>query len=190
MIDANLLLSAYISAYFPMAEPDEGKIYWYSPDPRAVFLLEKMKMPRSIRKLITNGYFDIKINSAFESVVRNCSKRDDSWISEEIILSYINLHHLGFAHSVEAYHNNELAGGLYGVSIGGAFFGESMFFNVSNASKAAFYSLVEIMKKRGFILLDTQFLCDHTLNLGAVEIPKEEYLSLLDKAVSMELNFA
>ncbi|MFA6570063.1 MAG: leucyl/phenylalanyl-tRNA--protein transferase, partial [Bacteroidota bacterium] len=151
MIPADLLLDAYMNAYFPMAEPSDGKLYWYKPEMRAIFKLESIKTPRSVRKLINSGYFEIQVDKNFEQVIRSCSNRADTWISQEIIESYINLYRLGWAHSVETYFNGELAGGLYGVAIGGAFFGESMFYKVSNASKVAFYALTERLRSRGYI---------------------------------------
>ncbi|MGA2298195.1 MAG: leucyl/phenylalanyl-tRNA--protein transferase [FCB group bacterium] len=189
MLDPDMLLDAYKSTYFPMAEPDTGEIFWYSPDPRAVFDLYELQPPRSLRKILNKNIFEFRINSAFVEVIEACGKREDTWISNEIIESYINLYELGFAHSVEAYYEGELAGGLYGVSIGGAFFGESMFYRVSNASKAAFFHLVARLIEREFILLDTQFLCEHTKELGAIEISKGSYMEILEQAIALPRRF-
>ena len=190
MLDSDLLLDAYKSTYFPMAEPDTGEIFWYSPDPRAVFDLYELRPSHSLKSILKKNIFEFRINSAFAEVIEACSKREDTWISKEIIESYINLHELGYAHSVEAYYDNELAGGLYGVSIGGAFFGESMFYRISNASKAAFFNLVERLKEREFILLDTQFLCEHTKELGAIEISKGSYMEILEQAIALPRRFS
>jgi leucyl/phenylalanyl-tRNA--protein transferase len=133
------LLYGYINGLFPMAEGRKGRVYWYSPDPRAIIPLDTYKPQRSLRPVLNRGEFDIRFNEAFEAVMRHCAapRGDDAntWISGEIIAAYTELHRQGFAHSVEAYYEGELAGGLYGVAIGGAFFGESMFYLRSNASK-------------------------------------------------------
>lgn len=172
-----------------MAESREGDIYWYSPDPRAIIPLNRVKRPRSLRQAIRKGGFTYSVNYCFEDVIRACSDREDTWISEDIIESFLVLHKIGYAHSVETWVDGHLGGGLYGIAIGGAFFGESMFTNVSNCSKAAFYYLTDRMKARGFILLDTQFICDHTRKLGAIEIPKAAYLRLLREALNLPCVF-
>jgi leucyl/phenylalanyl-tRNA--protein transferase len=172
-----------------MAESREGDIYWYSPDPRAIIPLERVKMPRSMRQAIRKNGFNFSIDHSFGEVIRSCADRDDTWISEDIIASFEILHRIGYAHSVETWSEGELAGGLYGIAIGGAFFGESMFTRKSNASKAAFYFLVQRMKERAMILLDTQFICDHTENLGAIEIPKQQYLRFLREALNLPCVF-
>jgi len=172
-----------------MAESREGDIYWYSPDPRAIIPLERVKLPRSMRQSIRKNGFSYSIDHAFGEVIRSCADRDDTWISEDIISSFEVLHRIGYAHSVEAWSKGELAGGLYGIAIGGAFFGESMFTRKSNASKAAFYFLVQRMKDIGMILLDTQFICDHTERLGAIEIPKKQYLRILRNALLLPCVF-
>lgn len=172
-----------------MAESKNGDIYWHSPDPRAIFNIYETKPPRSVRQIIKKGTFNITFNEKFEEIIRECSKREDTWISEVIIQSYMNMHSLGHAQSVEVWHEGSLAGGLYGVTIGGAFFGESMFSGISNASKIAFYYLVERLKKLGFILLDTQYINEHTYKLGAIEIPKSLYLKLLKQAIDLPVSF-
>lgn len=172
-----------------MADSIDGEVYWHSPDPRAVFPLYEIKTPKSVRQLLKKKQFEIKLNESFEQVVRQCAARDDSWISEEIVQSYLMLHELGYTQSVEAYRNGELVGGLYGVSIGGAFFGESMFFLESNASKVSFYSLLEILRQKGFLLLDSQYINDFTAQLGAVEIPKYLYMIFLANAISLPVSF-
>lgn len=182
---SELLLAAYQQGYFPMADEREGEIFWHSPDPRAIIPLDSAKPPRSLKQFLKKTPLEYKIDAQFKKVVVECANRKETWINDEIIQAYTELHELGFAHCVESYLNNELVGGLYGVTIGGAFFGESMFFKISNASKAAFYHLVKTMKKRGFILLDSQYINYFTESLGAIEIPKERYLKILNRAIHL-----
>lgn len=172
-----------------MAEGRFGDINWYSPDPRAIIPFERIKIPKSTRQSIKRENFTFKIDSVFEEVIFKCSERDDCWISDEIIDAYIMFHNLGFAHSIETFKDDRLVGGLYGVAIGGAFFGESMFSEISNASKSAFYYLAYHLMSRGFILLDTQFINPHTESLGAIEIPRDTYLKILNRAVNMRVSF-
>ncbi len=172
-----------------MADPKTGEIGWYSPDPRAIFPLDEFKIFRSLRLTIKKGIFDIRINTRFEDVMRGCARRNETWISEEIICSYVRLHKLGFAHSVEAWKGGRLAGGLYGVAIGGAFFGESMFSEERDASKTALVALVERMKARGFQLLDTQYVTPHLARFGAREISRNEYLKRLRAAIATDCRF-
>jgi len=191
-LSADDLIYGYMNGIFPMADSD-GALYWYSPDPRAIIPIETYKPSKSLRPVLNKSYFEIRINHDFEGVMRGCASPREgdeaTWISEEIIGAYTELHHLGFAHSVETYIENQLVGGLYGVSIGSAFFGESMFHTVSNASKVAFHYLIEILKQRGFELLDTQFINVNVRRYGAVEIPKSEYIRLLKRAVSRKARF-
>lgn len=186
IIDPDFLLYAYSTGYFPMADSRTGPIHWYSPDPRAVFILNEIKPHRTVRQLIRRKVFDIRFDYDFKKTILECANREDTWISDLIINSYINLHYCGYAHSVEAYQDDNLVGGLYGVALGGIFFGESMFSRVSNASKVAFYYLVEHLKNRNFILIDSQFINSHTANLGAIEIPRDTYLKILKVAVEMK----
>ncbi len=172
-----------------MAESKDGEIYWHSPDPRAIIPIYEIAMPRTVRQVLNRSVFTFTFNKSFEQVIRACAERNDTWISEEIIESYINLHRLGYAHSVEAWQDSVLAGGLYGVAIGRAFFGESMFSLVSASSKAAFYMLVAKLKENKFLLLDTQYINTHTQNLGAIEIPKKTYLNMLKKAIAFPSHF-
>ncbi len=185
-ITADDLLNAYINGIFPMAEPD-GTIYWYSPDPRAIIPIDTYKPSKSLRPVINKNTFEIRIDYDFEGVMRGCAgprtTEDGTWISEEIIASYSELHRIGYAHSVEAYRENRLVGGLYGVCISGAFFGESMFSLESNASKVAFHYLMLILRENGFKLLDTQFINDNVRRYGAIEIPREEYMRRLKQAL-------
>lgn len=186
------LIYAYLNGFFPMADAT-GEISWYAPDPRAIIPLADYKPSKSLRPVLNKKQFDIRINTNFRGVMEYCAKprfpEDETWISDEIIDVYSQLNTSGFAHSVEAYENDTLVGGLYGVSIGGVFFGESMFHLVSNASKVAFHYLIEILKHRGFILLDTQFINDNVLRYGAIEIPKDTYETKLKEAVSMKMTF-
>ncbi len=172
-----------------MAEPDDGKIYWHCPDPRAIFNIYKIKTPRYIKKMIERMNLKFTINKNFEFVIRSCANRKETWISNEIIEVYLDLHKMGFAHSVETWAEDKIVGGLYGVAINGAFFGESMFNFIENTSKAAFYFLVDWLKSRGFLLLDSQYINNFTRNLGAIEISKAEYLKLLGQALKLKCSF-
>lgn len=189
ILDPEFLLNAYRQGFFPMADSRQGEIHWYSPDPRAILKLDNLKVSRTLRRTIRNGIFDTRVNTSFEAVIASCSERHETWISGTIIKSYLNLHTLGFAHSVETWSEGTLAGGLYGVAIGAAFFGESMFSRKKDASKVALVSLVERLRERGFELLDTQFLTPHLATLGATEIPRSEYLWRLQKAVNSPRTF-
>ncbi len=189
LIEPPLLLAAYANGYFPMADPKTGEIGWYSPDPRTIFELETFNVPRSLRQTIRKEMFEIRINREFENVMRGCANRSETWISEDIIASYVRLHELGYAHSVETWNDGALAGGLYGVAIGGAFFGESMFSLKRDASKVALAALVDRMNKRGFVLLDTQYTTPHLAMFGAKEIARAEYLKRLEKAIGTRCTF-
>jgi len=182
MIPAELLLHAYRNAVFPMAM-ENGEIAWFSPDPRAIIPLDTFHIPHGLKRTLKKAPFEIRIDTAFETVMRACAARDETWINEVIVKSYVNLHRLGHAHSVEAWLDGKLAGGLYGVSLGGAFFGESMFHDVTDASKVALHALVTRLLARGFTMLDTQWLTPHLVTFGAIEIPRAEYLRRLGKAV-------
>lgn len=187
-----LLLSAYARGMFPMAHED-GAIYWYSPDPRAILPLDRFHVPQSLRRVIHRGRFDVRFNTAFEAVISACAAaapgREETWISHEIIDAYVRLHELGFAHSVECWLDGRLAGGLYGVSLRGLFAGESMFSRVTDASKVALYFLVQRLRERGYLLLDTQFLTEHLQRFGAVEISADSYQALLAEALSVRVTF-
>lgn len=178
MISANLLLHAYRNGVFPMAM-DDGEIAWFSPDPRTIIPLETFHVPHGLRRTLKRGLFEIRINAAFEETMLACAERSETWINSEILESYVNLHRLGSAHSVEAWLGDELAGGLYGVALGGAFFGESMFHRVTDASKVALNALVERLNSRGFRLLDTQWTTPHLQRFGAYEIPRKDYIARL-----------
>ncbi len=189
IIAPEVLLGAYASGYFPMAVGRSGDLRWYSPDPRAIFPIETFHIPRSLRQTLRKNVFSISIDSAFEEVMRNCASRDETWISEEIVQSYLRLFALGYAHSVEAWSGSTLAGGLYGVALGAAFFGESMFSRRRDASKVALANLVERLRARQFELLDTQFITPHLARFGAVEISRAEYLRRLRSAIWKKRSF-
>jgi len=185
-----LVLQAYRAGAFPMADPDE-EIGWYSPDPRCIFPLDRFHVPRTIRQAVRRGIFEVRVNTAFDEIIAACADRPEgTWISDEIMAVYRALHRRGYAHSVESWQGAGLAGGLYGVALGGGFFGESMFTRVSNASKVALAALVERLRARGFVLLDTQWSTPHLARFGAVEIPRREYLRRLRAALALPCRFA
>jgi len=192
-LTADDLIYGYINGIFPMADAD-GTLYWYSPDPRAVIPIETYKPSKSLRPVLNKKQFEIRINADFEQVMRYCalprSADDSTWISEEIIESYTTLHQMGLAHSVETYMDDRLVGGLYGVSLGTAFFGESMFHHVDNASKVAFHYLILTLREQKFDLLDTQFINDNVRRFGAIEIPKNQYLRQLKQALKRKARFS
>ncbi len=190
MISADLLLHAYRNAVFPMASP-EGEIAWFSPDPRGIIPLDEgFRVPHGLRRALKKGAFEIRVDTAFETVMRQCAAREETWINEEIIASYVELHRRGHAHSVEAWLEGRLAGGLYGVTLGGAFFGESMYHEVTDASKVALHALVMRLRAGGFELLDTQWLTPHLETFGAVEIPRAEYRERLLACAEKPCRFA
>jgi len=188
-IDPQFLCTAYCNGYFPMADSKTGEINWYSPDPRTIFDLNEFHVPRSLTLTLKKKDFEVCINKRFEEVMRACAEREETWISETIIQSYIQLHQLGLAHSVETWKNDKLVGGLYGVAIRGAFFGESMFSRLRNGSKIALVNLVKRMKERGFTLLDTQYLTPHLEKFGACEIPRSEYMKRLENSLTITCSF-
>ena len=188
-ITPELVLQAYRIGYFPMADSSAGEIAWFSPDPRAILPLDSFHTTRSLRQRMKKGPFDLRINTSFAQVIHSCADRTETWISEEIVETYVKLHQLGYAHSVEAWEKDRLAGGLYGVALGGAFFGESMFSRVADASKIALVYLVERLRERGFTLLDSQFTTGHLQQFGSLEIPREEYLNMLARALLIDTSF-
>ena len=189
-LDPQVLLTAYSQGVFPMADED-GLIRWYTADPRGILPLDSFHVPRTLRQLLRQRRFQIKVNYAFSDVMHACMKsRPTSWINSQIISAYTRLHTLGFAHSVEAWQDGKLAGGLYGVSLGAAFFGESMFHSVRDAGKVALFHLVERLRTRGFMLLDTQATTNHLRRFGAIDIPADRYMVLLRQAISKPRNFA
>ena len=168
-----------------------GEIGWFSPDPRGIIPLETFHVSRRLARVLRQGGFQIRIDHDFERIMRECAERadDGTWISDEIIKCYLQLHRQGYAHSVEVWRGDQLAGGLYGVHLGGAFFGESMFHLVTDASKVALAALVDRMRVRGFALLDVQWVTPHLAQFGAAEISREEYLKRLRGAMSLSCVF-
>lgn len=172
---------------------EDGQIYWYDPDPRAIIPLDTFHIPRSLARKIRKGNFEIRFDTAFRAVITACAApgpgREATWISSEIIKSYCELHRVGFAHSVETWIEGQLAGGLYGVAIRGLFAGESMFSRVTDSSKIALVYLVEHLRRRGFALLDTQFMTPHLERFGAIEISREAYKIRLARALMVDARF-
>jgi leucyl/phenylalanyl-tRNA--protein transferase len=173
------------------AEDDE--LFWVDPDPRAIFPLQSFKLSRSLAKVIKSDRFEVRIDTDFQAVMAACAApalgREKTWINKDILRLYCELHEMGYAHSVECWRNGALVGGLYGVRLRGAFFGESMFHHERDASKVALAHLIARLKAGGFELLDTQFITPHLASLGAVEIPREAYLVKLETALTLQANF-
>ncbi len=192
MLDPALVVGAYREGIFPMAV-ETGEIAWFSPDPRGIIPLERFHVPARLARVVRRQRFDVRIDTAFEAVMRACADRQDdedgTWISEEIVECYVTLHRLGLAHSVETWQGDALVGGLYGVHLGGAFFGESMFHRATDASKVALVALVDRLRRRSFRLLDIQWVTPHLQQFGAVEIPRDEYLTLLSSALRRDASF-
>jgi leucyl/phenylalanyl-tRNA--protein transferase len=190
MISPALLIEGYLHGVFPMGMED-GEIGWFSPDPRAIIPLdETFHIPHGLKRTLQRGIFEVRINRCFEQVMRACAGRKETWITEEIVASYCELHRRGFAHSVEAWREGKLAGGLYGVAAGGAFFGESMFHWETDASKVALHGLVQRLRERGFTLLDTQWITPHLRQFGAIEVSRRLYLRRLGEATKLPCTFA
>jgi leucyl/phenylalanyl-tRNA--protein transferase len=184
LLDPDLLLRAYSIGVFPMSDSRDAKdVFWVEPRKRAVIPLHAFRLSRSLRKTIRSGAFRVTRDTAFASVLRHCADREETWINADIEASFNQLHRLGHAHSVECWEGPELVGGLYGVKLGGAFFGESMFSLRTDASKVALAWLVARMKAGGFTLLDCQFMTEHLRSLGAIEIPQKDYVALLDSTL-------
>jgi leucyl/phenylalanyl-tRNA---protein transferase len=186
-----LLLRAYAEELFPMAnQRDDPELYWVSPDKRGIIPLDGFHVPRRLARTIRNGRFRVTSDAAFSDVMRACAApahgREQTWINDEILCLYAALHASGHAHSVECWQEGELAGGLYGVRLGAAFFGESMFSLARDASKVALARLVDALCEGGFLLLDTQFLTQHLATFGAHEIPRSDYLLLLHRAIAAD----
>lgn len=183
------VINAYKVSYFPMAESADGEIFWHSPDFRAVFDFNRINVEKNVLKKIKKGMFNFTINYDFDFVINSCANRNRTWINPDIIYTYNELHKMGYAHSIEVWNEGQICGGLYGVAIGGAFFGESMFNFISDAAKVAFYFLVAQLINKEFVLLDSQYINDFTKKLGAIEIPKRVYQKLLAEAIELERSF-
>ncbi|WP_417318325.1 leucyl/phenylalanyl-tRNA--protein transferase [Emcibacter sp.] len=195
-ITAELLLHAYSQGIFPMGESaDSDEIFWVDPELRGIFPFERFHVPSRLARKIRKQPFEIRLDTAFRDVMKACAEtipdteRDNTWINDTILDRYYELFKMGFAHSVECWREDKLVGGLYGVSIGGAFCGESMFHKETDASKVALVYLVARLKKAGYTLLDTQFVTDHLEKFGAVEIPRMEYKARLARALELEPDF-
>ena len=185
-----MIVRAYSMGIFPMGDDRSKEIRWYSPNPRCIFDLDNFHIPKRIARTYRQGIFELKVNHAWSEVLQHCADRSTTWITNDIYDVYTQLHQLGFAHTVEAYKGGRLAGGLYGVSIGGAFMGESMFHTETDASKVCLIYLVERMRERGFVLLDSQFMTPHLATFGAQNITREEYLARLNHALTLQCRFA
>jgi leucyl/phenylalanyl-tRNA---protein transferase len=190
-LDPETLLTAYGRGIFPMGDPS-GQVQWYSADPRGIIPLDAFHIPRTLRSVVRQQRFEIRINHDFAGTMRACmqTRLKATWITDELIRGYTRLHNLGFAHSVEAWRGGRLIGGLYGVSMGAAFFGESMFHFETNASKVALVHLVQRLNDRGYELLDTQASTPHLQRFGCIEIPAAEYLRRLHTAIGKDRSFS
>lgn len=190
-ITPEILLRAYAAGMFPMAESaDDPEVFWVQPRIRGIIPLDQFHVSKSLQKKIRKKPFEITFNTAFERVMELCAEstedRPTTWINPLILSLYRDLHRMGYTHSVEAWEGKELVGGLYGVALGSAFFGESMFSRRTDASKICLVHLVDRLKERNFTLLDTQFTTDHLKTFGAIDIPRKDYEKLLDKAMQSE----
>lgn len=190
-ITPEILLRAYAAGMFPMAESaDDPDVYWVQPRIRGIIPLDDFHVSKSLAKRIRQQPFDIRINTAFAEVMKHCAESTDdrptTWINPLILTLYGELHRMGYTHSVEAWQGKDLVGGLYGVSLGSAFFGESMFSRRTDASKICLVHLVERLRQRGFTLLDTQFTTDHLKTFGAIDVPRRAYEKLLEAAMQSE----
>jgi leucyl/phenylalanyl-tRNA--protein transferase len=193
-IPAELLLKAYASGVFPMAESaSDPEVFWVRPETRGVIPLDRFHVPRSLRKLLRKNPFDIRLDCAFEAVIDGCAEqregRTSTWINAPIREAYVELHKRGHCHTVEAWREGRLVGGLYGVKLGAAFFGESMFSREVHASKVCLVRLVEHLTERRFLLLDTQFTTEHLKRFGAIDVPRKRYEKLLERALATEARF-
>lgn len=189
-----LLLKAYSVGIFPMAESaDDPEVFWVEPEQRGILPLDEFHLPRSLRKFMKKNPFQVTINTAFSQVMELCAEetpaRGQTWINDQIFELCNQLHAMGFAHSLECWDGEKLVGGLYGVSLGSAFFGESMFSRATNASKVALVHLIYRLRRNGFTLLDTQFTTAHLEKFGVIEISKESYSELLREALSINADF-
>ncbi len=189
-LSPEVLLFAYQQGLFPMAESRNAKrIQWIQPKKRGIFQLGSFHVSKSFRRVLLKKDYSITINSCFPKVMEKCADRSETWINGDIYNCYCKLHDDGFAHSIEVWRDNNLIGGVYGVTIGAAFFGESMFSEVSNGSKIALAYLHDRLLKAGFLLFDTQFLTEHLASLGAIEISQAQYLIKLEKALNKNAKF-
>jgi len=187
-LTADLLLGAYRRGWFPMAHED-GELHWHDPDPRAIFPLQELRPNARLKRAIRSAAFHFTHDHDFELVMRACADRAETWMTEELLQAYVGLHRMGCAHSVEVWQREVLVGGLYGVTPGSAFFAESMFSRVSNASKAAFFNLAGHLRERGYTLLDSQYINEHTASLGAIQVPRIKFRTMLAVALDQDPDF-
>jgi leucyl/phenylalanyl-tRNA--protein transferase len=187
-MEPETLVEAYSHGIFPWTA---SPVTWWSPDPRAIFEIDEFNLSKRMQRLYKSKKFEFSIDRAFAEVIRGCAEprpgREETWISKEFITAYEKLHELGIAHSCEAWYNKSLAGGIYGVALGGFFAGESMFYRVSNASTLALKFFIDHLKKTGFELFDSQVITSHTRRLGAIEIPRRNYIKRLKKALKKDV---
>lgn len=188
MIDPQLLLSAYCQGYFPMGM-EGGDIRWFLPEWRGMLPVKDFHVPSRFARYLKTHPFEVRWNTAFTEVMCGCADRPDTWITDDILDSYQALHELGYAHSAEVWREDQLVGGVYGVAIGGAFFGESMFSRETQASKVALVALQERLKDRGFLMHDTQWTTPHLAMFGGHEIPCDDYLKILNRAIRLKVSF-
>jgi leucyl/phenylalanyl-tRNA---protein transferase len=194
LITPDILLRTYAAGIFPMAESaDDPTLFWVDPDRRGVLPLDTFHVPRKLQKTLDAAPFDIRVDTAFADVIRECGAprpgRLSTWINSEIVRLYVGLHRMGHAHSIEAWRDGRLVGGLYGVALGGAFFGESMFSSMEDASKVALCHLVARLRRGGFRLLDTQFVTKHLTQFGAYEVERAEFRRMLAAALEIDAEF-
>ena len=188
------LLQAYANGYFPMAmRHDDPELFWFCPEERGVLPLDRFNIPRGLKRSMPTRPYTLTVDKDFDAVIRGCAElkgrdRDETWINEPIIALYNAVHKLGHAHSIEVWEGDRLVGGLYGISLGGAFFGESMFSRAPDASKIALVHLVSILKDAGYVLLDTQYVNDHLMQFGVEAVAKEDYMIKLENALSVSPN--
>jgi leucyl/phenylalanyl-tRNA---protein transferase len=180
---------AYRKGFFPMPHPDSGEVLWFDPDPRTIIPLDGFRVSQSLKRSIRNRGYLITFNKAFELVVRSCADRDETWINEDFVTMYLQMHAIGRAHSVEVWSEQQLVGGVFGLSFNGVFNGESMFSKKTDASKIALYFLIEEMKKQGLALFEVQFMTSHLASLGAIGIPKEAYHKRLEEVLNLPVIF-
>ncbi|MEO8207148.1 MAG: leucyl/phenylalanyl-tRNA--protein transferase [Chthoniobacterales bacterium] len=186
-VPPEILLKAYRMGIFPMGGEDE--LTWFSPDPRGIIPLDTFHLPHGLRRSLQAKNWQIRVDTRFEEVMQSCAKRSETWIDDCILRSYLELHALGHAHSIETWLDDKLVGGLYGVQVGAAFFGESMFHRATDASKIALFALASILRAHAFELLDIQWTTDHLKQFGAIDIPRRNYLTRLKSAVEKQVSF-
>jgi len=188
LLEPGFMISMYARGSFPMAQED-GTIDWYLPKTRAVIPVTDFNIPKSLKKFMQNAQFDYRYDCSTMSVIKNCSNRSETWISTDLIEAYQKLINLGYVHSVEVYQKDELVGGLYGITFRGAFFGESMFSKVTQASKCAMVKLFENLKIKGYDIVDVQYITNHLAMFGTIEIPYDDYVEILVRAYKKEIEF-